>query len=333
MTDADGERAPEHYIQSLFEPEPEPGFAAPGQLERVWGVRWGASDEVGRLRRVLLRRPGDEWRAVREASYDAQADALVDPARNWFWYGRRAPDVARMQSEHEGLVELLRAEGVRVELAPPVPAQLVNAVYVRDPMCTIRGGAIVGRMAPAMRRGEERHALQAVAALGMPVLHTIAGSGLLEGGTVCKLTPGVVAMGASRRCNLEAAQQLRDVLRPFGVELVVVPLGGWSIHLDGHLGMVDVDKALIDAPGLPYWFLDRLRELGIEALHRHPDEEWSINSLALRPGRIVMSEGSPRTVEMLVRRGIEVLTTPYDEIQRGGGGIHCTTMELERDDS
>jgi arginine deiminase len=45
-----------------------------------------------------------------------------------------------------------------------------------------------------------------------------------------------------------------------------------------------------------------------------------------------MSEGSPRTVEMLVRRGIEVLTTPYDEVQRGGGGIHCTTMELERDD-
>ena len=28
---------------------------------------------------------------------------------------------------------------------------------------------------------------------------------------------------------------------------------------------------------------------------------------------------------------IEVLAIPYDEVQKGGGGIHCSTMELVRD--
>jgi len=43
-----------------------------------------------------------------------------------------------------------------------------------------------------------------------------------------------------------------------------------------------------------------------------------------------MCEGYPRTAELLARGGIEVLTIPYDEIQKGGGGIHCSTT-LVRD--
>ena len=124
------------------------------------------------------------------------------------------------------------------------------------------GGAIIGRMAPAMRRGEERLVTQAVAADGMPILRTIHGTGLLEGGSFVKLTPTLAAYGTSIRCNDEGARQLREVLDVLGIELLVMPMGGWSIHLDGHLGMVDADKALVDAAGLPYWFLDRLRERG-----------------------------------------------------------------------
>jgi N-dimethylarginine dimethylaminohydrolase len=108
-------------------------------------------------------------------------------------------------------------------------------------------------------------------------------------------------------------------------------MGGWSIHIDGHLGMVDVDKALVDVPGLPYWFLERLRELGIEPIPCPREEEWAINSLVLRPGRVLMCDRYQRTAELLERRGIEVVGIPYDEIQKGGGGIHCSTMELVRD--
>ena len=43
-----------------------------------------------------------------------------------------------------------------------------------------------------------------------------------------------------------------------------------------------------------------------------------------------MSEGQPRTRELLERRGVEVLTIPFSEVQKGGGGIHCSTMELVR---
>src|ERR687893_739363 len=148
---------------------------------------------------------------------------------------------------------------------------------------------------------------QAVASLGMPILRTIAGSGLVEGGSFAKLTPTVAAFGTSIRCNDEGARQLAETLRDFGIELIVVPMAGFALHLDGALAMVDVDKALVHPPELPYWFLSRLVELGIEPIWCHPDE-------------------------LLDRRGVEVVTVPYDEIQKNGGGIHCSTNELIRED-
>src|ERR687897_2943807 len=120
-------------------------------------------------------------------------------------------------------------------------------MYTRDPLVTVPGGAIIGRLAPRMRRGEEQSMSRAVASLGMPILRTITGTGLLEGGSFAKLTPRVAAFGTSIRCNDEGARQLAEVLGPLGIELLVVPLSGFSIHLDGHLAMVDRDKALVDA--------------------------------------------------------------------------------------
>jgi N-dimethylarginine dimethylaminohydrolase len=197
---------------------------------------------------------------------------------------------------------------------------------------TVPGGAIIGRLAPRMRRGEEQSVTRAVATLGMPVLRTITGTGLLEGGSFVKLTPKVAAFGTSIRCNEEGARQLEETLRWLGIELLVVRLSGFSIHLDGAFGMVDVDKALVHASGLPYWFLERLRELAIEPIWCHPDELWAINSLALAPGRVLMCDRYPHTAERLERRGVEVVPIAYDEIQKNGGGIHCSTMELIRDD-
>jgi N-dimethylarginine dimethylaminohydrolase len=323
---------PEAYHQSLFPPAPEPPFESVEELVRVWGERWGANSEVGRLRAVLMRRPGAELERIRADGWDASVGALVDADEGWYWESEAPPDLDLVAEQYEGLIAVLEGEDVAVHFADAADPRLSKAMYTRDPLVTVPGGAVIGRLAPRMRRGEEPSIARAVASVGMPILRTIGSTGLVEGGSFAKLTPKVAAFGTSIRCNDEGARQLEEALRPLGIELVVVPLSGFSIHLDGALGMVDVDKALVHAPGLPYSFLQRLEELRIEAIWCHPDELWAINSLVLEPGRVLMCEGYPRTAEMLESRGIDVLAVPYDEIQKNGGGIHCSTMELIRDD-
>jgi N-dimethylarginine dimethylaminohydrolase len=186
-------------------------------------------------------------------------------------------------------------------------------------------------MGVRMRRGEEQHATRALAAAGMPILGTITGTGTVEGGSFTKLRPGLAAFGTSIRCNEEGFRQLEALLELVGVELIRVPVAGYSIHIDLHFAMVDVDRALIDPSGLPYDFLVKLRELGIETIEAAAEEEWGLNLLCLRPGRVLMAGGSPRTAELLSGAGVEVVTIPYDEIQKNGGGVHCSTIELIRD--
>jgi N-dimethylarginine dimethylaminohydrolase len=324
---------PESYHQMLCPPVAEPAFEDPAELERVWGERWGSVDEVGALRSVLMRRPGRELEQIRADAWNPAARALVDPNGGWYWESEDPPDIALVARQHEGLVAALESEGVEVSFAEPLGERFTKAMYTRDPLISVPGGVVVGRLAPLMRRGEERSVTQAVGALGVPILRTIIGTGLLEGGSFAKLTRRVAAFGSSIRCNDEAASQLAETLKWLGIDLIVVPMSGYSIHLDGHFAMVDADKALVDPTGLPHWFLDKLAELEIESIWCHPEEEWAINSLTVRPGRVLMSEGNPRTAERLEGRGVEVVTLPYDEIQKNGGGIHCSTMELRRDPS
>jgi len=301
------------------------------ELEAVWGARWGAWDEVGPLRKVLVRRPGDEFAQIRGDAWDEEAQALVDPDGNWYWTDRTPPDLDKVAAQHEGLVQVLREEGVEVVVAEPMGARYSKAVYIRDPLVTVPGGAIISRMAVRMRRGEEPDVTRLVAGQGMPILSTLTGTAIAEGGSFMKLRPGVAAFGTSIRCNDEAADQLREVLERIGWELIVVPLPGYTIHIDLNLAMVDVDRCLVKAAGLPFWFLEDLERRGFELLHPAPGEEWALNALCLAPGRLLMAEGSPATVEKLRANGVDVVTIPYDEIQKAGGGVHCSTMELVRE--
>jgi len=307
----------------------EPAFV--DELATVWGEKWGAWDEVGPLRRVLVREPGDELSVIDAAAWDEEAQALVDPNGRWYWTDRRPPDQARVAEQHAGLVEVLRREQVTVDVAPALGKPFTKSIYTRDPIITTPHGAIIGRMGVRMRRGEEPDLTRFVAALGMPIVGTITGTGTLEGGSYCKLRPDLHLLGSSIRCNHEGARQLRALLALMGVDLLVVPVPGWSIHIDLHLALVAPDQALVDAEHLPYDFLSTLREQGFDLIEADRSEAWGMNLLCLSPGRVLMAEGSPRTAERLDSAGIEVITTPYDELHKNGGGIHCSTMELVRE--
>ena len=137
----------------------------------MWGREWGAADEVGRLRMALVRRPRGEFGAVRADCWDEDSGALVDPEGLWYWESRTPPDLALVDGQHAALVAALEAEGVEVvEMEGDLPAHITTPIYTRDPLITVPGGAIIGRLEPYKRRGEEALVTRTLAALGMPIL-------------------------------------------------------------------------------------------------------------------------------------------------------------------
>lgn len=71
-----------------------------------------------------------------------------------------------------------------MHFAEPFKERFTKAMYTRDPLISVPGGVIIGRLAPLMRRGEERSITQTVGGLGVPILRTITGTGLLEGASL-----------------------------------------------------------------------------------------------------------------------------------------------------
>src|SRR5919108_812150 len=96
---------PPGYHLTLLRGDDGTPFSHPAEQERVWGRAWGAHDEVGRLRTVLVRRPRDEFASVRADCWHEEAGALVDPDGLWYWEDRRPPDLELVNAQHRALVE------------------------------------------------------------------------------------------------------------------------------------------------------------------------------------------------------------------------------------
>jgi N-dimethylarginine dimethylaminohydrolase len=317
-----------------LEGQAEPAFEDPVMQQKVWGEQWGLNNDVGRLRKVLVHRPGSEWDVMRSGGeYIPAFDALLGPDKMWYWKGKQRPDFEIAQAQHDSLTSALKAEGVEiVEVVDPVP-YLTKTIYTRDTAIIVKGGAILCRFGIDYRRGEELPVMRTLAKIGMPILHTIHGTGLMEGGSFLWLNEKTAAVSVGHRSNLDGARQLGEVLKTLGVELICVDNTGYGLHIDGSLVMLKPDLAMAFVYELPWWFLKRLKEMGIYIMDADEGDGWqSVNCLAVSPGRAIMPASAERSAEILLKAGIEVIPVEYDEIPKGGGGIHCSTLPLVRDD-
>src|SRR5262245_34229306 len=277
-----------HEVLKRIPPRDLPAFEDECMQARVWGRRWGVYNDVGTLKVVLVHRPGAEIEIMTSDRYDPSIEALIDDDAQWYWRGDQAPDLAAMQRGHDGLVAARGAEGPQVVHVGGSSTD-PKAMFTRDNGAIVPGGAIICRMGPVGarpgmgRRGEEAYVSRVIAGLGMPILRTIHGSGLFEGGSFALLNRTTAVAGLSFRQNEEGTRQIEEVLAVLGIRLIRVPLAGHALHLDGQLVMVDEGLALINIERTPYWFLETLRDLKIRWVEvHHADNPRVLNCLAVR---------------------------------------------------
>jgi N-dimethylarginine dimethylaminohydrolase len=322
----------ENKFFSIFGSVPEPAFDSTEEQTAVWGRRWGCTNDVGRLRSVLMHRPGEELSVVENKPL-AEIGGFGDPEKGWYWMGRTMPDLEAMQRAHDSFTSLLRAEGVDVVLVDKAAPGAMKQIYTRDSVIGVPGGAIVTRLARRVRRGEELPVTRALAAAGCPILGTIHGAGIFEGGGFAFIDAKTAVSSVSVACNPEGVRQVETILAGLGVTLIKVAMPGYRIHIDGSFIMVDVDTAIVNLNELPYPFIEYLGKRGIKMIELPPEDNgMSLNCLAVAPGRVIMhGSRSPRLADRLDAAGITILTCDYEAVELGGGGLHCSTAPLVRD--
>lgn len=279
---------------------------------------WGTPDMVSPLARVLVRTPTTIGRFVEDG--------------HW-----RMPDTDALLREHREFVELLRALGCHVDVAPPVDG-LVDAVYMHDPMIMTPHGAILLNMAKPIRSPEPNHFRTDLERLGVPILGQLTAPAFADGGDKVWLDSSTLLIGHGYRTNQAGIDQVRALLSPFGVDVLSFDLPHYEgpsavLHLMSVLSPIAHDLAVVYEPLAPVRLLQFLESRGIRWIAVSESEMLTQggNILTIRPNIVVLASGNPDIERALRAAGVEVhLFNGANVAVKGDGGPTCLTAPLLR---
>ena len=277
---------------------------------------------TGRLRRVLVNRPGERFGAAHETEGAFYAEAV---------------DLPRAQAQHDALVAVLEGSGAVVERLGREAGP--DSIYTYDPALVCDGGAILLRSGKAIRRPRRRRWASGSSATASRCSRGSRRPALADGGDLLWLDSRTLVIGRGFRTNEAGACAIKNAVAPYvdAVHVVDLPIdrgADFCLHTLSLISMLDRDLAVVSLPLMPVHLYELLRERGVELIEIAEGEWDSLapNVLALGPRDVVMLAGNPCTSKRLCSAGCRVREIEGSDVAiKGSGGPTCLTLPLQRD--
>jgi dimethylargininase len=227
---------------------------------------------------------------------------------------RQPIDVEKAIKQHRAYETCLASLGAHV-ISLPADQQFPDGVFVEDPAIVLDELAVIGRPGAESRFGETASIAEALAPFRD--LRFIREPGTLEGGDVIHIGK-TLYVGRSKRTNLEGIAQLTQLLPEYRV--VPVDVTG-CLHLKSGACWAGGDIILVNRGWIdPSVFRD-FQIIDVA-------EPFAADVLPIG-GRLLMPSSFPRTAEILLKAGIEVLPIDVSELQKAEAGVTCMSLLFE----
>jgi N-dimethylarginine dimethylaminohydrolase len=290
-------------------------------------TRFNGHSSVGALERVLVCSP-------RSAGWNRP-----EHLARWRDLGfRHAPDFETAQTQHDALCHELAGAGAElIQLAFSNDLSL-DAVYTHDASLPTDLGLIVMRPGKPNRLAEGPHQSTFCLRSSVRMLAEIRAPGTTEAGDMVWLDSKTLLIGHGHRTNAAGIRQMRNLLAPQGVEVLVAPLPYGSgpsecLHLMSLVSLLDDHTALVDLPWLAVETVELLKSRGFKFIEIDYSERDTLacNVLALGNNRLLAIEENQKTNTRIRQAGFDLRTFPASEICiNGSGGPTCLTRPLLR---
>ena len=248
------------------------------------------------------------------------------------------PNFKKSLEEYATFQTFFREKNISISFFPINKKTKIDSIYCRDASIATDFGIIICNMGKQGRIHEPYAQLEAYKMNNINILGEIKFPGTLEGGDVAWLDQNTLAVGHTYRTNEEGISQLKGLLQPKGIEIIVVELPHYKgendvFHLMSILSPVDKNLAVVYSPLMPIKFRNELLERGFQ-LVEVPEQEFDsmgCNVLAVAPRDCLMVAGNPITRKLLEDAGASVHIYEGNEISvKGGGGPTCLTRPIDR---
>lgn len=298
------------------------------------------TEKLARLRKVLLHKSNESLNLVNPSNYK---DYLFN----------FPPDIEQYLHEHDQYAHLLRSLGVEVlgiedyvqenqALIPTLP----NLPYLNDTCLITSQGAIVSKMSPGSRKGEEVVVKEAVENLGIPIFHAFEGDAQFEGCLV--ISPETLFIADTERHSRTTIEEFFSKALELFPEVIFteIPQERRYMHPDMIFGRISESLALVYPPAFLKTFLitkekrteinprDYLAKKDIELIEVSDQEQqnWGCSFVSLEPNIFIHYDISLNlnTQNNLSRKGVEIIEFHPDALLAGGGSLHCLTLRVWR---
>jgi len=323
------------------------------EMPRLWGGKWKANTTIGKLRTVLLHRPGKEFLTVGKKTPWPPHEASLAAWRMTF-----KPNLNELVEHHENMVRAYREGGVRVIIRKPDPYDppyQVKSIYTDDVCHAAVYGQVILRMYDWIRKGEEVPTCQTLVEIGCPVVGMIVGKGMVEGGPCGWLDEkhllievhyprGNTPNPEITRANDSGHEQYARMVKLQDPEVDIRLGPGYGTRKGTiHYSMIDRHTSVGDPTYYDPYLVDWMkREMKWEFI-TPPDDLVSIDTrgfkkgpdtgVVLEPMKVLVPTGNPKATKWLESIGVEVVEVECSSLvrPRNSGSIHCCAGSLERD--
>lgn len=229
------------------------------------------------------------------------------------------PDPERFADQHGAYIQALEEAGVGVEILPALE-QFPDSVFIEDSALCLPWGAVALRPGAATRTGES--------SIMVDVLKTYFGDvrgigeeGFIEGGDIL-LCESEIIVGLSARTDAAGAAALQDRVADWGGVVRILETPPDVLHFKTACGLIDDETILLTGA------LERMDFFkGYRTIITPEGEEAAANAIAVN-GRVFVSDGFPKTAELLEKSGYSVITIATGEAAKVDGGLSCMSLRF-----
>ncbi len=226
-------------------------------------------------------------------------------------------DVERARRQHAQYESALKGLGLAVLSLPESPS-LGDSVFVEDTALVTEEFGVILRPGAESRRPETQQ-IEPVLAPYRKLFH-IEAPARVDGGDILRVGRQVY-MGHTSRSDANAAEQLQEILEPFGYTLHVVPVTG-CLHLKSAVTQVKDDVLLIN----PAW-VDPGHFASVKFIEVDASEPYAANALLIEDS-VIYPASFPRTQQRLERADINLVLVDADELAKAEGAVTCCSLIL-----
>jgi N-dimethylarginine dimethylaminohydrolase len=288
--------------------------------------KWGINNDYAKLTDVLLGKP-EYYKWVEAGPLIGRTLANADKTGHKF-------DLQLAMRQHSEMVSIYEEAGVTCHYLDSDPV-LHRNFFARDSSAMTPWGALICHMQLKVRRADYATAIKFYQENDIPIWK-FATAGHFEGGDFNIIEPGRVLIGhCGERSEKEGSEQVAEFVRAEGWEAVVAPISREFVHMDGLIVPLAEKLAVACIDAMEPWLVDIVKGWGIEIVDVSYREakNLGVNLVALGEGKVLSMAGATDLNAKMRALGFEVYDPDMSMFTLGGGGVHCLSQALCREDA